>query len=105
MRPPARGRRSSTGWLRRRHNWPGAERRGLLTVGGAEGLHLDRPLPVDGDVSLGHVPRAEPLTRDGRAANPVDLIEATGALHQVVDVLGQEAGDALLDQLGSGTAP
>src|ERR1700694_5851663 len=105
MRRPARGRRSSTGWLRRRHNWPGAERASLLTVWGAEGLHLDRPLTVDRDVPLRHVPRAEPLTRDGRAANPVDLIEAAGPPHQVVDVLGQEAGDALLDQLGSGAGP
>ena len=48
--------------------------------------------------------RAEPLARDGGAAYPVDLIEAGSTLHQVVDVLGQEAGDALLDQLGRGAA-
>src|SRR5207245_2239596 len=51
-----------------------------------------------------HMMRAEPLTRDSGAANPVDLLEAVGTLHQVVDVLRQEAGDALLDQLGSGAA-
>src|SRR2546423_12530807 len=99
-RPPARARRSSTGSLRRRHSSPGADRRSLRAVGRGEDLDLDRPPPVDGDIPLGHVTRAEALTGGGRAANSVDLFQTVGALNQVVDVLGQEARDPLLDQLG-----
>src|SRR5437868_14220004 len=97
-RPPARARRSSTGSLRRRHSSPGAERRGLRAVARREDLDFDRPPPVNGDIALGHVTRAEALTGDGTAANSVDLIETVGALHQVVGVLRQEARDAFLDQ-------
>src|SRR5437762_3042899 len=104
MRPRARGRRSSTGSLRRRPSSPAAERGGLRSVGRREGLDLDRAPSVDRDIPLRHVPRAEALTRNGGAANPVDLLQAVGTLYQVVGVLRQEAGDAILDQLGGGTA-
>src|SRR2546427_12313638 len=96
-RPRARGRRSSTGSLRRRRSSPAAERGGLWPIRGGEGLDFDRTPAVDGDVTLRHVTRAEPLTRDGGAANPVDLLEAVGPPPQDADVLRQEAGDTLLD--------
>src|SRR2546422_7490976 len=98
-RPRARGRRSSTGSLRRRRSSPAAESGGLWPVRGGEGLDFDRTLAVDGDVPLRHVTRAEPLTRDSGALHPVDLIEAVGTLHQVVGVLRPEARDTLPDQL------
>src|SRR2546429_2302640 len=97
MRPRARERRSSTGSLRRRRSSPAAERSGLRSVGRREDLDLDRAPPIDGDVPLRHVPRAEALARERGAASPVDLLEAVGTLDQVVDVLRPEARDALLD--------
>src|SRR5207244_6074900 len=100
--PRAKARRSSTGSLRRHSSSPGAERGGLGTVGRSKGFALDRPPPVDREVPLGHVSRAEPLARHLGAADAVDLVDPVGGLHQVVDVLGEEAGDALFDQLWGG---
>src|SRR5207302_8477822 len=103
-RPGAREKRSSTGSLRRRRSSPAAGRSGLRSLGRRADLDFDGAPPIDGDVALRHLPRAEAFARDGGAANPIDLLEAVGTLHQVVDVLRQEAGDALLDQLGGGAA-
>src|SRR6266550_3258698 len=95
----AKARPSSTGWRKPRRSSRQAELRGPGAVGGGKGFDLDRPTPVDGKIALRHVPRAETVTRHLGAAHPVDLVDTLGGFHEVVDILGQKAGDAVFDQL------
>src|SRR5437773_6798752 len=99
-RPPARGRPSSTGWLARRSGWLQVEHRNGRRAWCSQGLDFDRPAPVDGDVALGHVVGSEPLAGHFRAAEAIDLIQATGGLDEVLDVFGEKTRNAGFDQLG-----